>query len=158
MAILIRCIQFCMFVIDINWFYIVLFLLITGYFSRNKSPRNKPKLGFLVVTYSWRHMSILDIANHLEISMNVQGITKLRPGVASNWLRWNWARYFVDMHLMHPCHRHFCFCYILGSRSVLCVWPVNNLPSSVVCSIVEISVVGNSLGLLTVKNFGLLNS
>ena len=77
MGILLRCIQFCMFVIDINGFYIVLFLLITGFFSQNKSSRNKSNLGSVAVTYSCRHMSILDITNHLEISMNVQGISKL---------------------------------------------------------------------------------
>ena len=77
MGILIRCIQFCMFVIDINGFYIVLFLLITGFFSRNKSSQNESNLGFVVVIYSCRQLSILDVTNHLEISINVQGISQL---------------------------------------------------------------------------------
>ena len=95
-------------------FIVYYFCWLQGFSPGIKAPRNKSKLGFVIVTYSWRHMSVLDITNHLEISMNVQGITTLRQGVASNWLRWHWAWYFVDMHLMHPCHRYFCFFLHLG--------------------------------------------
>ena len=145
----------CLLLISID-FILYYFCWLQGFSPGIKAPRNKSKLGFVIVTYSWRHMSVLDITNHLEISMNVQGITTLRQGVASNWLRWNWAWYFVDMHLMHPCHRYFWFFYILGIWSVLCVWTSEQTP--IIRSIFEISVGGNSLGLLAVKNCGLWNS